>query len=123
MTWHQIRSFSHRRRILGGSYADKVLSYGPIAYWPLWETAGASAACLVNPAQSGTAVGVTWANDATGAFGTAAPFFDGANDDINIYTAALAAAFSGHVGSLMVWCRVANAGVWTDGAARLSVNV
>jgi len=101
-----------------GGYASKVLSYGPIAYWPLWEATGATAQCLVNPAQNGTAVGVTWANDITGSFGTPAPFFDGANDYVNIYSAALSAALDGLAGTLMIWAKVANVGVWTDAVTR-----
>ena len=112
----QIRSKSHRRRI-GGSYVDTVLKTGPIAYWPLDESAGTAARCLVNSAQNGTAVGVTWADD-RGPFDTPAPFFDGTNDYINIYSAALDAAFNGATGSMVVWCRVNGAGVWTDGAIR-----
>lgn len=106
---------------MGGGYSKKVLKTGPIAYWPLWETAGAVARCLVNPAQNGTAVGVTWANDATNSVtGTAAPFFDGANDYVDVLTAALIAAFNGAEGSLMAWAKVNAAGVWTDGANRFT---
>ena len=114
----QVKSLSHRRRILGGTYNKRVLKTWPIAYWPLNEGGGTNAACLVNPAQNGTAVGVTWANDNTGPFGTPAPYFDGANDYVNIYSAAFDAAFSGATGSALIWCKVANVGVWTDTASR-----
>lgn len=98
-----------------GGYAQKVLSTSPIAYWPLDETSGSNARCMVNPAQDGTYTGVTLANNSTGPFGTPAPYFDGANDHCDIYSAALAAAFNGSEGSAVMWARVANAGVWTDG--------
>jgi hypothetical protein len=75
-----------------------------MAYWPLDEGSGSVARCLVNPAQSGTAVGVTWANDSTnGITGTPAPYFDGANDYVDVHTTALAAAFNGSEGSICLW--------------------
>ena len=118
----QIRSLSHRRRIRG-SYLDKVLGTGPIAYWPLWETAGLTAECLVNPAQNGTYTGVTLATDSSGPFGTTAPYFDGANDYVDVGTATLFGAFDGQEGSFMCWERVANAGVWTDGLTHYTVHL
>jgi len=106
-----------------GGYASKVLSYGPIAYWPLWEAAGATAQCLVNPAQNGTYTGVDLANDLVGPFGSPAPYFDGANDYVNVFSAAFAAAFSGLEGTAIFWARVANAGVWTDGVNRMGLEI
>ena len=108
---------------LGGSYIDRVIGTGPIAYWPLDEGSGAVARCLVNPAQNGAYTGVTLANDATGPFGTPAPYFDGANDYVNVFTAALDAAFNGATGTVMTWGRVFNAGVWTDAAFRQTVRL
>jgi len=105
----------------GLEYWEKVVALGPIAYWPLWETAGATAHCLINPLQDGTYTGATL-NNAVGPDGVnGAPFFDGANDYVDIGVAAFIAAFSGPVGSLMCWGRVANAAVWTDGLLRYKV--
>ena len=105
------------------TYIDEVLALGPIAYWPLDETAGAVAHCEVNPAQNGTAVGVTWASDNTGPFGTPAPYFDGANDYVDIFSAALTAAIDVNTGSLMIWLRRENPPGWnagdSDGIVRL----
>ena len=100
------------------TYDQRVLATGPIAYWPQSETAGVTAHCLVNPLQDGTYNGVTLANDNTGPFGTPAPFFDGANDYCNTFSAALSAVFNGATGSIMIWAKVANVGVWTDGLRR-----
>jgi hypothetical protein len=50
--------------------------------------------------------------------GKNAPFFDGVNDFVNIYSAALASAFNGAEGTLMAWAKVSGAGVWTDGTIR-----
>lgn len=100
-----------------GGYSQKVLSYGPIAYWPLWEPSGAVAQCLVNPAQNGTYVGVTLGQPGIGD-GQTAPFFDGVNDCVPIWSAALVAAFNGSEGSMASWARVNAVGVWTDAASR-----
>lgn len=111
-------SNSHRRRLFGAAYNDLVMKSGPIAYWPQDERTGTTAHCLVNPAQNGTYVGVTLANDASGPFGTPAPFYDGTNDYCNIYSATLDAAFDEDEHSVGGWAKVANAGVWADGVAR-----
>ena len=113
------------RRAIGApaSYIDKVIGLGPIAYWPLNEGSGTTAACQINPAQNGTYTGVTLANDATGSFGTAAPFFDGANDYVNIYSLTLANAWNTPERSMMVWAKVNGAGVWTDGATRAAIDL
>ena len=107
----------------GGNYNDLIMGTQPIAYWPQSESSGLVARCLVNPAQNGTYNGVTLADDNTGPFGTPAPFYGGLNDYCNILTAALIAAFSGTVGSLMIWSKVFNLGVWTDGATRTALSL
>jgi len=124
MTFIHRASRSHRRR-LGGTYNDLVLGTGPIAYWPQSETSGTAANCLVNPAQNGTYTGVALASDNTGPFGTPAPFYDGANDYLDVLSAALQAAWDagGAEWSIMTWWKVANAGVWTDGLDRKIYNL
>lgn len=104
----------------GATYIDKVLGYGPIAYWPLYETSGTTAACLVNAAQNGT-----YNSDVSGwpvgdgvGDGNTAPLFDGSNDCVNVYSATLNANFDGQEGAFAGWMRAFNAGVWTDGAWR-----
>ena len=105
---------------LGGgalkSYADKVLGYGPIAYWPLWDTAGA-ATCLVNPLQNGTYNGPILANG-SGPDGSPCPWFDGANDFVDVFTATLAGVFTGNLNTVCIWSKVNAAGSWTDGVIR-----
>lgn len=107
------------------TYIDKVLGYGPIAYWPLNESSGTVAQCLVNPAQNGT-----YNSDVSGwppgtgiGDGNTAPFFDGANDFINIYSATLAAAFNGAAGTVACWAKVVNVGAWTDTVTRKTVTL
>ncbi len=101
----------------GAGYAIKVLKYSPIAYWPLWEAAGGVAECLVNPAQNGAYTGVTLGQPGIGD-GNTCPLFDGATDFVDIFTAGLQGAFDGAEGTLMVWAKVFNVGVWTDAADR-----
>ena len=104
----------------GSGYIPKVLGYNPIAYWPLNETAGATANCLVNAAQDGTYTGVTLGQSVTDANGVTfvCPFFDGANDFVACNSAAFTAAFDGQEGTIAVWLRMNAAGVWTDGTFR-----
>jgi hypothetical protein len=109
-----------RRALLDGKrpYFKKVLATGPIAYWPQWELTGAVAQDLIDsPNQDGAYTGVTL-NALPGPDGSPTPFFDGANDFNNIFSATLQGAFDGDEGTVAVWARVFNAGVWTDGAAR-----
>jgi len=53
--------------------------------------------------------------------GLTSPFYDGANDYTNVYSAGLAAAFNGAEGTVASWARVSAAGVWTDNANRQCV--
>lgn len=88
-----------------GTYADKVLSHGPSAYWPLWEAGGVIAACLVNAAQDGT-----YSSDVSGwpvgagiGDGNTAPTFDGTNDFVDIYSATFNSALDRDVGTIHLW--------------------
>lgn len=110
-----------RRALLGisESYGDRILkTSGLIAYWPLNELSGTIAHCLVNVAQNGTYTGVTLANTPGPGDVGSAPLFDGANDYVNIYSAALAAAFNGAEGTVAIWAKVFDAGTWTDSTTR-----
>ena len=101
------------------TYADKVLGYSPIAYWPMNETSGTAAVCQVNTAQNGTYardVSVMGTGDGIGD-GNTAPLFDGTNDYVNIQTATLAGAFNGDLGWYAGWLKM-TAGVWTDSTTR-----
>jgi hypothetical protein len=97
-------------------YYQKVLGYGPLVYFPQWEPTGAVSQELVN-GWDGAYVGVTLGQPGIGD-GNTCPWFDGVNDHNNIFTAALQAAFDGSEGTMMIWARVANVGVWTDGIIR-----
>ena len=114
----QTRSLSHRRRIWGASYADRVLSTAPIAYWPLDEKAGTGARCPVDSNLDGTyaAAGIAYAADEDGPFGTAAPTFDGSNTYVSFGNASFAAAWDGDLFSMISWGRVDGSARWTDSA-------
>lgn len=102
-------------------YYQKVLALDPVAYWMLDEKSGTVAYDLVSGrvagAQNGAYTGVTLGQPGIGD-GRTGPFYDGTNDYTNAYSAALAAAFNGAEGTVMIWSRVANAGAWTDGNER-----
>ena len=100
-------------------YMEKVLGYSPTAYWPLWETSGAVATEIIN-GWDGTYVGVTLGYPGIGD-GRTAPYFDGANDYVDMYTVGLRNAFNSQEGSLLIWLRVFNLGVWTDGTNRYAL--
>jgi hypothetical protein len=112
----QTRSQSHHRRLFGG-YHKKVLGYGPIAYWPLWDPSGSTAASLVSSAQNGTYTGVTLGYPGIGDRHTC-PYLDGSMAFVNLYTATFASAFNGAEGSLNLWARAYNAAIWDGGSDR-----
>jgi len=110
--------------VFGGglSYIQRVLATDPIAYWVLGERAGNVARCQVLAAQNGQHVGVTLGQPGIGD-GNTCPYYDGTNDYTNVQTATLAGRFNGAEGTVIVWMRVANAGVWTDGQGREMIRV
>jgi hypothetical protein len=104
------------------SYEDKVLSYGPIAYWPLHEAYGTVGHCLVNNAQNGTAAR-DFSTMTTGVGigdGNTAPLFDATNDYVDVHSATVAAAFDGALGSLIIHGRIP-AAAWIDSTIRYLV--
>lgn len=105
----------------GESYAEKVLGIQPanlVAYWPLWEAEGAVANDISGNGFHGAYTGVTLGQTGIGD-GRTCPLFDGASGYVNIYTEALQTLFNsgglGAEGSCIIWAKVFNSGVWTDG--------
>jgi hypothetical protein len=78
--------------------------------------------CQVDPAQNGVYTGVTLGEEGIGD-GRTCPLFDGVNDYVNIFTTTFRDAFDEDEGSMMVWAKVADAGVWTDGVSRRALTV
>lgn len=110
-----------RRRLFDSNmslrYTNRVLTLGPIAYWAMGETGGTAALDATVNARNGIYTGVTLGLSGIGD-GRSAATFDGATSYNNIYSAGLAGAFNGQLGSVIIWGKVSAAGVWTDGTAR-----
>ena len=101
-------------------YAARVLSIerdSLIGFWPQDELAGAISYDASPEQNNGAYTGVTLGQPGIGD-GRTVPFFDGATSFNNIYSAGLNADFDGTEGTLLIWGRVTNAGVWTDGISR-----
>ena len=128
--WGGVQAFRRRAdNTIGASsgavpYSDKVVGYAPILYYQMNETAGVNITNYgtLGAAADGThSAGVT-VGDALGPDGVGlAPFYDGANDYTNAASVALVAAWNNNTMSWMVWFKVANAGVWTDGSLRANM--
>ena len=107
----------------GGSYASRIKSlFGSslIGYWKMDETSGETAVDSSPQGNNGAYTGVTLANTAMpAAIGGSAPYFDGANDSLNVQSAGFASDFIGTTGSVILFAKMFNAGVWTDGTLRV----
>lgn len=107
------------RRRTGGNeslvtYDNRVLITLPVAYWPLNDAAMSP---VVASSVSGIGNGViTGATPAGNTFldGSNAITEDGSGDTINMYSAGLASAWNGNLGSMLCWAKVTS-GFWTDG--------
>jgi hypothetical protein len=112
--------------VLGGgkTYQKKIISlFGAaniVRYWPMNETTGTAAVDVVNGG-NGTYTGVDLAN-AAGPFPPSSHPLFGTGDRLNVYGAALNTAFPGNEGTLLVWCKVSAAGIWSDGATHRVAN-
>lgn len=88
-----------------------------IAHWPMWEGSGSVAYDISGNGRNGAPTGIDWGYPGIGD-GHTCPYFDGANDYVNVHSASLLAAFNGEEGTLLIPSKVYNAGVWTDGLNR-----
>lgn len=101
------------------TYISRVLNTAPanlVAYWALNEQAGAVAADVSRAAPSafnGAYAGVTLNQPGIGD-GNGCPSFNGTTSKVNVYSAALASAFPGDEGSVLLWGRAADVNVWTE---------
>lgn len=95
---------------------DLLTRYGGV-YWAMQEASGVTAVAVASAAGTydGSISSATPGQDAGEALGLAY-LFDGINDHVNIYTAALNTLLSRSQGALMGFCKVSGAGIWTDGA-------
>ena len=104
-----------------GGYSSRVIATNPIAYWILGEAVGATAVDQINsPAQDGTYANVTLAQPGIGDGNTAA-LFNGVNSQVDVFSLALQGVYGYTAGSLQIWNRVLNVGIWTDGTSDFAV--
>lgn len=100
------------------TYTERLLqSVGLVALYPLSERTGTTATELKaanNGAYTGT---VTLAQQPLGD-GNLYPSFGGGRVTLAAPLAALSTLFNGNEGTINVWCRVLNVGVWTDATSR-----
>ena len=84
-----------------------------ISYLPLREASGSVASDLSGNGRNGAYTNVTLGQPGIGD-GWTSGLFDGSTSYVNWHSAALAAAFNGAEGALLICAKAANAGVWTD---------
>jgi hypothetical protein len=101
------------------AYVAKVLATNPFSYWTQGEHEGAVAYCRINPSQNGAYDSVSLGQAGIGD-GQVCPLYNGGSSYNNVFTATWAAAFNGATGSIVLWAKVADAGVWTDGTNRIA---
>lgn len=109
-----------RRRLFAGDnlrYTRKVLSFAPIAYWPLAESGGSVAFDASANARNGAYSNVTLGLPGIGD-GRTGGDFNGSDSRLNAYSAGLAGEFNGQEGSAFGWFRASSSGIWTDGVSR-----
>jgi hypothetical protein len=106
-------------------YLQRLLSIEPgnlLGFWPLNETSGADADNAQGiPARDGAYSAVTL-NQSTFLNDDPVGLWDGVNDGVNLYTTSYRDAFNGGELTFSMWLKVADAGVWADGAVRVAVD-
>jgi hypothetical protein len=123
-----MRARADVRQVLSAArYSAKLKKlYGSalVGYRQLAETSGATAYDSSGQGNNGVYNGASLAHlAAPPRLGGMAPFFDGVNDNVNLYSAAFAADVNLQKGTIGIWVKVANAGVWTDGQTRAMLSM
>jgi microcystin-dependent protein len=104
---------------IGYAFGDPLFSLITIrpesllACWPLNESAGPTANDISGNERDGVITGCTMGQPGIGDGNTVAGF-DASGDYVNIYSDSLRDAFNAPEGTISVWVKVLNAGVWTD---------
>jgi hypothetical protein len=108
----------------GLSYRQTLLDTSPLIYFPLDEISGTAA---INYGSLGASANGTYSgptlNQLASPGGGNAPLFDGLNDYVDIYSAALSAAFNPQLGTLMFWWKVFDKAVWYDALNACAINL
>lgn len=104
----------------GGEYAEKVLGLGAIVYWPLWDASGSTAdnyegtAARDGTYNGGFTLGQTGIGD-----GRTSVLLDGSTGYVGAYSTSFRdALLAPQEVSVCAWVKMANSGVWSDGAYR-----
>ena len=111
--------------LMGGAptYGQRVLALpGLVAYWPLDEISGTVATSLT-AIPNGAYTNAPALANAPFPSGGAAPLFNGVDEAVNIYSAALSAALNWATGWALAWVRIPNAAVWLDATGRNALNL
>lgn len=100
-------------------YLTKLLSYNPIALYPLNEASGT----VADNAQGNAALDGAYSTNRSGWTITTGPFGEAgaglfAGEIANIYSAALAAALTPDEQSILLWVKPSGVSVWTDATTR-----
>ena len=104
------------------SYVQRVIAgYSPVAAWAHDELSGSTIVEAVN-GYDGSYVSATL-GDSTGPDGSPVPRYDGINDRSVLTNASLDGPFNGDAGTFLIWLKVFDVGVWTDGVQRRIVKM
>lgn len=106
------------------SLADTILALNPIAYWKLDETSGTAA---INYGSLGTDANGTYSGPTLAQMaapgGGLAPLFDGVNDFVNIYSAALNGGINFNTVTVLLWIKIYNSAAWGVSAYKFTLNI
>ena len=111
--------------LAGTEYYQKVLgiqSANLLVYWRMNEASGSVAEDATVNNRDGAYTGVLLGEPGIGD-GYTCPWFDGVNDQNNIYSTSLRDAFNGAEGTFACWYKVNDASVWTDGLFHMVVRL
>lgn len=103
------------------TYLKKVLSVerqNLIGCWLQKEGSGSISYDYSGNQYDGVYTGVTLGQPGVPGMGYMSPFYGGADDVTNLYSAALNAAFDGNEITVGIWSKVLNAEVWSDATIR-----
>ena len=102
---------------LPSAYGALVQSLGPIAYWPMDEQSGTVSVDQSGNGRNGAYTAVTLGQPGMGDGRTAASF-DGTASINNVFSTSMQSAFGSAEGTIALWAKVANVGVWSDATVR-----
>jgi hypothetical protein len=98
-------------------YIQKVLSYEPVAYWPLNETSGSTAINAEGTtARDGTYANVTLNHTVFRNGGPAGSWLPANTPSVDIFSTSLRDAINTDEGTMMVWIKVRTAMSWVSDA-------